>query len=175
MSNQAVSYKDLHDHLFERCVGTPKFLHETDFGLFTLDTFTEPPCWRQSSAKLSDYGACKRIPLALHRRSGDDITLLLPFDNHIGTSIWIWQQTWDVNHQFAVRIAKPMPGGDRRRYPHHETAYFALQSKSPGVWRRDLLGIKNKFFTLTHFETAADIFLDLLNECCYEVTFLQPY
>ena len=165
MSTLTASYRDLHDRLFERCVGTPKFLHETDFGHFTLDTFTEPPCWKQSSARLSDYGACKTIPLALHRRSGDDITLLLPFHNHIGTSIWIWQHTWDVNHQFAVRIAKPMPGGGRRMYSHREIAYFALQYKSPGVWRRDLLGIKNKFFTLTQFETAADIFVDLLNEC----------
>lgn len=165
MSTHAVTYQELHHLLFARCVETPKFLHETDFGHFTLDTFKEPPCWKQSSARLSDYGACKSIPLALHRRHGDDITLLLPFDNHNGTSIWIWQRTWDVNQQFAVRIAKPMPGGNGLMYPHHETAYFAIQSKSAGVWRRDLLSIKNEFFTLRHFETAADIFLDLLDEC----------
>lgn len=165
MSTQTLTYKDLHDHLFDRCVATPKFLYETDFGHFTLDTFTEPPCWKQTSAGLSDYGACKNVPLALHRRSGDDITLLLPFDNHIGTSIWIWQQTWDENHQFAVRIAKPIPGGERRMYPDHETAYFTLRYKSPDVWRRDLLAIKHIFFALERFEAAADIFLDLLNEC----------
>ena len=45
-------------------------------------------------------------------------------------------------------------------YPDHETACFALQYKSPGVWRRDLLAIKNKFFALERFETAADIFLE---------------
>ena len=123
--------KDLHIHVFKLCVGTPNFLHENDFGHFTLDTFTEPPCWKKHSARLSDYGACKSIPLALHRRSEEDSPLLLPFDNHIGTSIWICQPTWDVNQQFAVRIAKPLPGGDHLMYSHHETAYFALHSKSP--------------------------------------------
>lgn len=33
------------------------------------------------------------------------MTLLLPFNKPLGTSIWIWQPTWDVNQQFAIRIA----------------------------------------------------------------------
>ena len=164
MSTHTMNYVDLHKVLFNNCVETPKFLRDSDFGHFTLNTFVEPPAWIQSSSRSSDYGVYKDIPLALNRRPGDDLTLLCPFNDHIGTSIWIWQQTWDVNQQFAVRIAKPSRHGDRLTYSHHESAYFAIRSKRAGTLEKDLLGIKSKLFGREYFETAADVFLNLLEQ-----------
>ena len=153
-----ILYLDLHKLLFSKCVGKPKFLHDSDFGHFTLNTFVEPPAWVQSSARLSDYGAYKDFPLALNRRPGDDMTLLLPFNHQVGISVWIWQATWDVNQSFAVRIAKPSRVEGNPMYPNHEAAYFAIRSKSQGGLDKDLLGIKNKLFSIEHFEMAADTF-----------------
>lgn len=130
-----ISYVDLHKVLFSKCVGKPRFLRDSDFGHLTLNTFAEPPAWIQSSSRLNDYGAYNDIPLALHRRPGDDMTLLLPFNNHIGTSIWIWQPTWDANQQFSVRIAKPVRDGDRLKYPNRETALLHNSSQQV-LWRK---------------------------------------
>lgn len=161
----SVNYVDLRTLLFEQCTETPTFLHENDFKHFSLNTFAEPPLWTQTPLALTDYGAYGGIPLALRRRQGDDMTLLLPFEEQVGTSIWVWQRTWDVNQQFAVRIAKPLCQGDCLLYPASETAYFAVLSKNDVCLDKALLAIKSPNFSTSQFESAADVFLHLLEQC----------
>lgn len=80
------------------------------------------------------------------------MTLLLPFKEQVGTSIWVWQQTWDVNQPFAVRVAKPLCQGDCLLYPALECAYFAVLSKNGVCLDKALLAIKSPNFSTSDFE-----------------------
>ena len=164
MSSTITDYEGLQSALLTRCTKAAGFLKKTDFSAWQIVTDCDVQAIKEVIASPSDYGACPNVSLACLKRRSDQITLLLPFRDHIGTSINIWKPFWEIDKEFSVRISQPMGWYQGKPvYGDMDRAYFSVV-KNRGRWRHKLQQVpEDHKGQLTDFERAADMFVQVLN------------
>ncbi|KAL3153091.1 hypothetical protein ABBQ38_012109 [Trebouxia sp. C0009 RCD-2024] len=165
MNSLAITdYEGLQNGLLSRCTKAATFLRQTDLTAWQIVTDSDPQAIKEVVASPSDYGAFPDVSIACLKQKSDQITLLLPFRDHIGTSINIWKPFWEIDKEFSVRISQPV--GSYKGKPVYfdmDRAYFSVVNKGCS-WGHKLQQVpQDHKGPLTDFERAADIFVQLLN------------
>lgn len=157
------AYDKLQCALQMRCTEAASFLSPADLTAWQVVTCSDPNQVKEVTASPSDYAAFPNLSLAYLKQMSDQITLLLPFRDHIGTSINIWKPFWDKDQEFSVRISRPVAlHKGKPVYFDMDRAYFSVVRQN-GTWRHKLQQPPdNKKRPLTEFEKAADVFVQLL-------------
>lgn len=163
--NHAVmsEYDKLQRALQMRCTEAASFLSQADLTAWQIVTCSNPRKVKKVTASPTDYAAFPNLSLAYLKQMSDQITLLLPFRDHVGASINIWKPFWNIDKEFSVRISRPV--GSYKGEPVYydmDRAYFSVVQQN-GTWRHELQEPPdNKNRPLTEFERAADMFVQLL-------------
>lgn len=164
MSSTTTDYEGLQNALLTRCTKAATFLRQTDLTAWQIVTDSDLQAIKEVVASPSDYGAFSDLSIACLKQKSDQITLLLPFRDQVGTSINIWKPFWDIDKEFSVRISQPVGSYKGKSvYFDMDRAYFSVAKKG-GKWRHKLQQVpEDHQGPLTEFERAADIFVQLLN------------
>lgn len=164
-SNHAVmsEYDKLQRALQMRCTEAASFLSQADLTAWQIVTCSNPRKVKKVTASPTDYAAFPNLSLAYLKQMSDQITLLLPFRDHVGTSINIWKPFWDIDKEFSVRISRPVDSYKGEPvYYDMDRAYFSVVQQY-GTWRHELQQPPhNKNRQLTELQRAADMFVQLL-------------
>lgn len=162
MSSTITNYDGLQNALLTRCTEAATFLRQTDLTAWQIVTDSDLQPIVKVVASPSDYGAFSDLSLACLKQKSDQITLLLPFRDHIGTSINIWKPFWEIDKEFSVRITHPV--GSYKGKPVYfdmDRAYFSVVQKT-GRWEHKLQQApEDHKGPLTDFESAVDIFVQI--------------
>lgn len=164
MSSTITDYEGLQNALLTRCTQAATFLRQTDLTAWRIVSDSDPQAIKEVVASPSDYGAFPDLSIACLKQKRDQITLLLPFRDHVGTSINIWKPFWEIDKEFSVRITQPVGSYKGKPvYGDMDRAYFSVV-ENRGRWRHKLQQAPVDYKgPLTEFERAADIFVQVLN------------
>ena len=100
-----LEYEKLQSALHERCDQAATFLSQKDLTAWQLNTFSDPHAIKEVAACPSDYAAFPNLSLAYLNKKSDQITLLLPFQDQVGTNINVCKPFWDIDKEFRYERA----------------------------------------------------------------------